>query len=168
MSQTIRNKIHSLIEEGKTLDVLQDFKEIFSKSDQVIFNEIVLLISRWNDIEKRLRLDTISPSEAMRQKTKISSATLEYLDKLPITPSEKKSEVEKNSREEKSALSITRFLLFCVILIILCLLSYLHFKGSLASELSYPQESIFGILLYGQFAILLVLFLVFIFPQILG
>ncbi|MCO6487706.1 MAG: ATP-binding protein [Phaeodactylibacter sp.] len=160
MSQPIKNKIYTLIEEGKTLDVLYSLKEIFSKTDRAVFREIVLLISRWNDIEKKHRIGVVPSSDAAIEKNRISNAALEYFDKLPGTLDGKKNEIEKKLARRENALAVTRFLLFCAILAILFFLSFFYYRGSLSSELSYPQESTFGFFLYGLFAMLPALFIV--------
>ncbi len=71
------NELRDLVGEGKIKIAIENLKERFPMN-----NEIVLLRSRWNDLNKEIRLDTTSRDETERAKNKLKSSLLNLIDEI--------------------------------------------------------------------------------------
>lgn len=87
----ITNEIQKLIEQGQTEQALEALANWLRTQHTTALNEVILLRSRYEQAEKELSLNLISPEEAARTYSQINYALLNLLQNLdkpaPFTPS---------------------------------------------------------------------------------
>lgn len=78
----ITEKIQKLIEEGQTEKALESLTDWIRTQQTSALNEVILLRSRYEQVERDLGLNLISPAEAARSFSQINYALLNLLQNL--------------------------------------------------------------------------------------
>lgn len=78
----IKEKIRTLISQNRIQNAIEESSQFVEKSDSFLFDQILLLSSRWNQVEQLKRADIINFSEYSRETSKITYALLNMIDDI--------------------------------------------------------------------------------------